>query len=595
MTDLDQACIHELFELQAQRTPDAVAISCGNETLTYSQLDNAANCTAWFLKAQSVGPGSRVVIWAGHSVGLVVAMLGVLKSGGAYVPVNVDDPAIRFRHIVDDCDPSLIICDATTASRSTAAVGEMRTVPLESMLAVTRSDKTYFYPPSSRCDSGLTHADIAYIIYTSGSTGRPKGAIIEHRNLVNHTRWFNREFDLTPADKIVQRSPTHFDASAWELYSTLTSGAALWMIPQANRREPAALETLLTAGATILQCTPALLDLLLDREIFRSAKDLRRLFVGGDVLTYRAVERFEEQCAAAVVNLYGPTEATIDALSFNVAGGESGSSTVPIGFPIDGMEAWLIDSNGVECASGLTGELCLSGRGVGRGYLNDPDLTSARFSDVSPTGTGRTYRTGDLARQLPNGAFEFVGRLDHQIKIRGYRVDPSEIETCLKDLEAISDAVVLLRENDTASRQLVAIVTGHGALNAADLLHLRAELAERLPAYMVPHHFEVLDTMPLTPSQKIDRATLCEVYGRVTSFRPKYLHNGHLDQLWGDVLGYADPRPDDDFFQKGGDSLQALILAHRIYITHGVELTLADLLDNPTLEAVTAIVYAPVD
>lgn len=592
MTDLEQACIHELFELQARRTPDAQAISCGNEILTYSRLDNAANSAAWLLKAQSIGPGTKVIIWAAHTVGLVVAMLGVLKTGAAYVPVDLNEADIRFRHIVDDCEPSLIICDATTFARSAAAVGPQRTVSLESLLA---PDRPYPLPPLSRYDSGLTHADIAYVIYTSGSTGRPKGAIIEHRNLVNHTRWFNRVFDLTPADKIVQRSPTHFDASVWELYSTLTSGAALWMIPQADRREPAALEALLTAGATILQCTPALLDLLLDRGTFRSAKALRRLFVGGDVLTYRAVDRFAAQCAATVVNLYGPTEATIDALSFTASGAQYGSSNVPIGFPIDGMQAWLIDPNGTRCATGMTGELCLVGRGVGRGYLNDPDLTAAKFSDASSAGTERTYRTGDLARQLPNGAFEFVGRLDHQIKIRGYRVDPSEIETSLKGFETIADAVVLPCETESASRQLVAILTGHGALDTADILHIRAELSEQLPTYMIPHRFEVLDAMPLTSSQKIDRTKLREVYGRMTSSKPISVHNEPLAQLWGDVLGYTDPRPEDDFFQKGGDSLQALILAHRIYITHGVELMLADLLDNPTLEAVTAIVCAPVD
>ncbi|HEX2189334.1 MAG TPA: amino acid adenylation domain-containing protein, partial [Longimicrobiaceae bacterium] len=443
-------CVHDAVAARAARTPDAVAVVSGGVELSCAELDAAANRLARFLLARGVGPERRVGVCLERSAELVVAMLATLRAGAAYVPLEPGYPAERLAWTLADSGAPLLLTRGGLADRCGAWAGER--VDLDSQrerIAAESAD-----PPAVEVDP----EQLAYVIYTSGSTGRPKGVAVPHRALAAYLAWMQDAFPLAAVDRVLQRAPAGFDASVWEFWAPLASGAALVVAPPEAGRDPAELLRVLERErVSVLQLVPSLLHPLLEQpRVAESCRTLRLLFCGGEALPAEAAARARAATGAEVVNLYGPTEATIYATS-HVFAGERGA-TVPIGRATSGARTHVLDAEGAPVPAGAPGELHLGGAQVARGYLGRPELTAEKFvpDPFSDEPGARLYRTGDSARELESGALEYLGRIDHQVKVRGFRVEPGEVEAALREQPGVREAVVLAREDRSGERRLVA-------------------------------------------------------------------------------------------------------------------------------------------
>lgn len=590
-----ERCIHELFEEQAARAPEATAVVCEGGLLSYVELNARANRLAWRLVAHGVKPDDRVAICVERSPEMIVGLLAILKAGGAYVPLDPAYPAERLAFMLADSAPVAALTHAAAAETLAAAMagGQARpaVINLDGEAAWADLPQDTLDPKSL----GLTSSNLAYVIYTSGSTGTPKGVMVEHGNVVNHTAWFNAAFSLRPDDVVLQRTPVAFDASVWEFFSTLTSGAALVLASGAELADLAALDRDLQLGVTRLQCVPLLLDALLKAEVIARAPALRSVFSGGDALPGRLRHRFARQSSADLINVYGPTEATVDSAAFlcGAAGSTSeAQATVPIGRPIANTRIYLLDEAMQPVPEDVAGEIYVGGAGVARGYLNRPELTAERFI-ASPFVEGdRLYRTGDLGRYLPDGNIEFLGRNDFQVKIRGFRIELGEIEARLLAHPEVREAVVVAREDTPGDKRLVAYYEGMETEPA----ELREHLAATLPEYMVPAAFVRLEAFQLTPNGKLDRKALpapeAEAYASQAYAAPQGPVEEALAAIWAEVLGLERVGRHDNFFDLGGHSLLAVRVASRIRQRLGVAIALARLFYSPGLSALAAEVGA---
>ncbi len=577
-------CIHEMFEAQAARTPGAVAVVYEGEALRYAELNARANQLAHALRRRGVGPEVRVGICLERSLELVVSLLAVLKAGGAYVPLDPGYPAERLAMIAADAGLALLLTAEGLRDAVPAPAG-LPVLSVDAAWPAIASESTA--NPTVNPERGAGPDTLAYVIYTSGSTGMPKGVAVAHASLVSHVRWFIGEFQVGPRDRVLQKTPISFDASVWEFYVPLLAGARLVLAAPGGEREPRYLaRTVREQEITLLQLVPSLLRVLADEPELRECGALRLLFCGGEALAGDLARRAGALLPAArVVNLYGPTECCIQACTHVAAGEDGARAFVPIGRPVANTRAYVLGPRLQPAAPGIAGELYLGGVQVARGYLGRAALTSERFVP-DPFGTwpgGRLYRTGDRARWRADGAIEYLGRLDDQVKVRGFRIEPGEVEAALRRAPGVADCAVVVREDEAGDRRLVAYVVGEAEAEA-----LRAHVRASLPEYMVPAAFVRLDALPLTPNGKLDRKALpapglASAADRYVA--PRTPVEEVLAGIWAELLRLERVGVEENFFEVGGHSLLATRVVSRVREVFGVELPLRALFEGSTVAA----------
>jgi amino acid adenylation domain-containing protein len=578
--------LHGMFEAQAARTPDATALRFGTERLTYSELDARANRLAHLLRARGIGPDQPVAVLMERSVEMVVALYGILKAGAAYVPVDPEYPGDRVAYMLEDSAAALVL----TQERWMDSLGGSGDAA--DAIALDLPGVLDAFPADRVDDAHAAGTErLAYVIYTSGSTGRPKGAMNAHRGVVNRIAWMQDAFGLTAEDAVLQKTPFSFDVSVWEFFWPLAVGARLVIAPPGAHRDPVVLNGLIQReGITTLHFVPSMLRAWLDGADASDCTSLRLVMSSGEALPADLVTRFFHALPSGQLhNLYGPTEAAVDVTHWPCTPEVRGS--VPIGRPIANTRMYVLDARGEPAPVGVPGELWIAGIQVGRGYWRRAGLTAERFvpDPFAPDAGARMYRTGDRARWLADGNLEYLGRTDFQVKVRGFRIEPGEIEAELAALPGVRQAVVDARTGPGGAR-LVAWIAAEGAQPAP--AELRAGLLRSLPDHMVPSVFVPVDSMPLTPSGKVDRRALPEPEGTVAQgggyVPPRSPTEQLLAQAWSELLGVERVGASDTFFALGGHSLLATRMVSRVREMFGVELPLRTVFEVPVLRDLAA-------
>ena len=551
------ATLPELFAAQAARTPAATAVVFGDESLTYGELDARANRLAHHLRGLGVGPEVVVGLCVERSLEMVVGLVGILKAGGAYLPLDPAYPGERLAFMLDDARAPVLLTQA--ALRPQLPAGGARIVCLDSEW------DTIARAPASAPAVTLHPGNTAYVIYTSGSTGTPKGVTVSHAGLANHMTWMMADYSVGRDDIVLCRTAITFDAAGWEIWLPLLSGAALCVTPESLARDPTAFNAYVEEqGVTVAQFVPSLLAVILAARTQRPSGKLTRIFSGGEPLPSDLTRDVISAWKVPVVNLYGPTETTIQVTSCSLRDAGLHDATAPIGRPIWNTRVYVLDGGLEPVPAGVSGELYIAGCGLARGYLGRAGLTAERFvADPFGAAGSRMYRTGDLARWRSDGVLDFLGRADGQIKLRGFRIEPGEIEAALVRHGGVSQAAVIAREDVPGNRRLVAYVvaSGEGAPEAGEL---RSHLAGLLPDYMVPSAYVVLERLPLTPNGKLDRRALPAPEVTAVSVRgPRTPQEEILCALFAEVLGVDRVGVDDNFFALGGDSIMSIQLVSR--------------------------------
>ncbi|MBI2924470.1 MAG: non-ribosomal peptide synthetase [Verrucomicrobia bacterium] len=592
-------CVHELFEEQVARTPDAIAVRCDGQALTYGQLNDRANQLAHWLRRQGVRPGSLIGISLERSLELVIGVYGILKAGGAYVPMDPSYPEERLAFMLQSSKAQPVLTQRDLADRwRTAGV---RVLCLDDEWKEVSVESTQNPAPVAQPN------DLIYVIFTSGSTGRPKGAGVFHRGFMNLVNWFMTEFSFDAADRVLVVSSPSFDLTQKNFYAPLLCGAELHLLA-GNVFDPARIRQLIqTHGITRINCTPSAFYPVIEQggpTALGSVGSLRTVCLGGEPISISRLRGWLEHasCRAEVANTYGPTECS-DICAFyrlNRANLDA-HDFVPTGRPIHNVQVLLVDEALQPCAPGVPGELCVAGEGVGAGYVNDPELTAAKFvPNPFPEIPSRLlYRTGDLARYLDDGLIEFLGRMDHQVKLRGFRIELPEIERALEQHPSVREAAVIVRgrAGDAADQRLVAYVVPRQA-QALPAPDLRDFLKARLPDYMMPAQFVAMDRLPLSPNGKVDRRALPEEPIRVAETTHVNGSPGaSLEQtilaIWRQVLGLSQVGVNDNFFEVGGNSLNLTAVHERLQSALGRLFPITDLFANPTISALVRHLEPP--
>jgi len=503
--------LQALIQAQVANHPDDTAVICDHDqvfgvpSLTYAQLNDRVNQLAHLLRAEGVRPGSIVALVVERSFAMIIGILGIIKAGGAYLPISPDNPPDRTAYILKDGRVKILLLHQKAAGR----------VDFEG-LTINLADPDAYRGSTANPAILNTAQDLAYVIYTSGSTGKPKGVMIEHRSLVNRLHWMQHACPIGARDMILQKTPYTFDVSVWELFWWALQGAKLcFLMPGGERNPMAIIETVRKHRVTVMHFVPSMLSVFLEyldgkpAAVQTSLASVRQVFASGEALTPSHVKKFNDiwgrRTGVRLTNLYGPTEATVDVTYFDCPA-HNDFDTIPIGRPIHNTKLYVI-KDGQQVATGETGELCIAGIGLARGYLNNAALTDEKFTDNPANPGERIYRTGDIARRLPDGNIEYLGREDHQVKIRGLRIELGEIENTIREYPGITDCVAQVRKLSESVMLIVAYVVCPSDL---DLDGLKHHLKKHLPDYMIPNRFEKLAEMPLTPSGKADRKALRE-------------------------------------------------------------------------------------
>ncbi|MGS1054645.1 non-ribosomal peptide synthase/polyketide synthase [Burkholderia glumae] len=578
--------IHALFEAQAARTPDAVAVVHDGRQLSYAELNAQANRLAHQLIAQGIRPDGRVAICAERSLEMVVGLLAILKSGAGYVPLDPGYPPQRLAYLLADSAPQAVLAQAGTRALLADAP-----VPVIGLDARAWHGQAAHNPVVD----GLGARQLAYVIYTSGSTGRPKGVMNEHRAVVNRLLWMQDAYALQPGEAVLQKTSFSFDVSVWEFFWTLSTGATLVMAKPGGQREPAYLKALIRQhGVTTLHFVPSMLEAFLADGDAGRCTSLRRVVCSGEALPAALVRRFKAQLPAVRLdNLYGPTEAAVDVTAWTC---DEDRASTPIGRPIANTRIYVLDARGQPVPLGAVGEIHIGGVQVARGYLNREALTAERFVHDPFAGApqARMYRTGDLGRWQADGTLDYLGRNDDQVKLRGFRIELGEIEARLGGLPGVQAAAVLARGDGpglSGDRRLVGYYTGE----AQDAEALRAALQASLPDYMVPAAFVHLEALPLTANGKLDRRALPAPEAGAFASRayeaPADETERTLARLWQALLGVERVGRHDHFFELGGHSLLAVKLIERMRQA-GLSADVRVLFGQPTLSALAAAASA---
>ena len=580
---LDRTTIVQLFEATAAAHPDRPALHFEDDTWSYRRLNQQANRFARALRREGVGPGSIVPILVERSPGLLVAILGVLKAGGAYLPIDSSYPRARVDFILADSRASVVV--STTA----------RMQSHDGCRILLVDDARYDAETPDDLPSAASPSDLAYVCYTSGSTGAPKGAMIEHGALVNRLEWMQRAYPIGPDDVLLQKTSISFDVSVWELLWWCLSGASLCLAQPGEEKLPERLvECIERYRVTVIHFVPSMLQAFLAyaerREVADRLRSLRRVFASGEALRPDHVDAFHRAFAGRgtrLTNLYGPTEATID-VTYHDCPDSGACARVPIGRPIDNTWLRVLGPEGKLQPVGAAGELFIGGVGLARGYWNRPKLTEERFVPDPYRGGERLYRTGDHARWLPNGEIEFLGRKDYQVKLRGFRIELGEIEAALRQHAHVRDAAVVLLDADQGTPQLCAHVV---LTEGATVDDIRAHLMEQLPAYMVPGWIQPLAELPLGPNGKLDRSALPRPShpGAADTPTPPAGPTEHaLAGVWREVLDRPSVGVNDNFFTLGGDSIRIIAVLAKAR-ARGLRFATEDLYRHPTIRGLAGV------
>ncbi len=570
-------CVHEGFEAQAARTPDAIAAEYEGERVSYAELNRQANQVARRLRELGVGPEALAGVSMRAGLRRLAALLGILKAGGGYVPLDPALPAERLAFMINDTGMTVILTDHASAERRSRTPARVNVdAEWEQLAALDSSDLT---------STGVTPANVAYVIYTSGSTGQPKGVVVEHRNVVNLAYGLIEHWGIGPGSVMLQFASFAFDVSVKDMFLSLLSGARLVLAAPETLHSPPRLAALIRqAGVTFASLPPAVLGLLPAGQY----PELRVIMAGGEELPTEVARRWIRP-GLRLVNGYGPTETTVTA-----AFAELDVATAmppPIGFPVrPNYRAYVLDAQLNPVPVGVFGELHIGGAGVARGYLNRPELTRDRFIPDPFLPGQRLYKSGDLVRRRPDGSLEFAGRIDNQVKIRGLRIELGEIEAALATHPAIAQAVVTVVTGPAGDYELAAYLRSDSApVSDQDV---KAHLARTLPAAMIPSHYITVDTFPLNSSGKVDRKALPTPRRQETQDKaePETPAEAMLTSLYATVLGTTRIGATDNFFDLGGNSLTAMRLVSLISRETDVDLGVSLIFLHPTPRRLAAAI-----
>jgi amino acid adenylation domain-containing protein len=596
---IPETTVVRLLEEQGSRTPKATAVQYGEDSLSYMELNHRTNQLARRLQELGVGLETRVGLMVERSLEMVVGLLGVLKAGAAYVPLDPDYPPERLSYMLDSAQVKVLLTHERLRGQTPPFPGPVLDLDGAEEQRRIAEQKT------ENLDVAILPEHLAYIIYTSGSTGRPKGVMNSHGGLLNRLLWMQEEYRLEPRDVVLQKTPFSFDVSVWEFLWPLLAGAKLVVARPGGHQDPSYLATLIQdQQITTLHFVPSMLAVFVDEERSKQCKSIRRVVCSGEALPPELARR----CLASMPwtelhNLYGPTEAAIDVTYWKCLA-EDTRASVPIGKAIANIRVYAVDEGMNPVPVGVPGELCLGGVGLARGYWGRGDLTAERFVPDGLSGRmgERLYRTGDLVRWLADGNLEYLGRLDHQVKIRGFRIELGEIETALMGHPKVQEAVVLAREDEAGDRRLVAYVvagresgeskngSGSRTLGSSEL---REHLLGRLPEYMVPSAYVQLEKLPLNHNGKIDRKSLPEPERDTTEREfvgPRNATEETLCRLWQEVLRQERVGVHDHFFKVGGHSLLAAQLATRLRGSFKVDIPLRRMFEAPTIAQLAVVI-----
>ncbi len=588
--DCPAAFIHELFEAQVRRTPDAPALRFRGQPLSYRELNARANRLARRLRALQVTPESVVGVCLERSPDMVVALLAVLKAGGAYLPLDPAYPRERLAFMLEDARVPVLITRAGLVDALPTHAARVICLDADAPLLAAEASENLGLP--------LAADTPAYVIYTSGSTGQPKGVVGLHRGAVNRFAWMWQAYPFQPGEVGCQKTTLGFVDSVWEIFGPLLRGVPLVLVPEDAAADPRRLvEVLARERATRLVLVPSLLRAIVDAypDLRQRLPDLHLIVSSGEPLTADLARRLLAALpGVTLLNLYGASEASADSTCYEVRAGAV-PDRVPIGRPIANTRLYILDPQRRPVPIGVPGELYIGGVGLARGYLNRPDLTAEKFiaDPFAATPGARLYRTGDRARYLPDGTVEHLGRIDQQVKLRGIRIEPGEIEAALAAHAGVGRAVVVVREDESDNPRLVAYVVPEGRERLPGGRELRQFLRDRLPEYMVPSAFVALVSLPLTPNAKIDRAALPAPgsAGREDDYvAPRTPTEEALADLWGEVLRLERVGAADNFFALGGHSLLATQIVSRVRDVFGVDLPLRALFEAPTVADLAAVI-----
>jgi len=583
-------CIHRIFEAQTEKTPERVALVLDEHRMTYRELNARANQFGHALRKHGVGPGVLVGIFVDRTLELLVGLLGILKAGGAYVPIDPEYPAERCAFMVKDSQARVIVTQRSLAS----------SVPSSEATVVVLDDHSDISgEPTTNLVGGATLDDLAYVIYTSGSTGTPKGTLISHHNVVRLFTATQHWFNFTQDDVWTLFHSCAFDFSVWEMWGALFHGGKLVIVPYGVSRTPQAFhELLLSEKVTVLNQTPSAFRQLVqaDEAVNPPApSSLRYIVFGGEALDFGSLRGWFERHgdrSPQLVNMYGITETTVHVTYRPIAASDvAGSSN--IGVPIPDLAVHLLDENRAPVPAGTPGEIYVGGAGVGRGYLNRPELSAQKFiaDPFAASADQRLYRSGDLARRLPNGELEYLGRIDQQVKIRGFRIELGEISAAINAHPGVRESAVIVSESAAHGKTLAAYVVARADASPA-IDALRKALRARLPEYMVPSTFTFLERLPITVNGKLDVKALPAAVRPVVVPPAAIGPDATLDQqiaaLWSEVLMIGPVGLDDNFFDVGGNSVHLATIHARLQTLLGRRFPMTDLFSHSTVRSLAA-------
>lgn len=585
--EYQEQCIHELFEVQVEKTPHAVAVMFEGEQLTYQQLNIRANQLAHYLKTLAVGADVLVGICMERSLEMVVGLLGILKAGGAYVPIDPAYPKERLTFILEDTQTPVMLTQEKLLNSLQNLGSQVICLDSDWELIANNSQE------NPVCEA--TVDDLMYVIYTSGSTGKPKGVMVPHRGISNQLHWRQATFKLTEQDKVLQTISLSFDPSVWQIFWPLLFGGQLIMARPDGHRDPAYMvKMIIEQQITVAALVPSIIRVLLEEKGIENCTSLKHVTSGGEALPVELIERFVERLKLenVLINCYGPTEASIDTTFWTCQRGTD-YTIAPIGRAIANVQVYILDDNLQPVPVGQSGELYIGGTGLARGYLNRPELTAQKFisNPFSNEPGAHLYKTGDLARYLSDGNIEFLNRIDYQVKIRGFRIELGEIEAILGEYPGVQQTLVSVREDVPGDKRLVAYIVAEQVPSSAS--ELRDFLQGKLPEYMVPKAFVFLDVMPLNPNGKVDRRALDALEldlqeAQATFVAPRNDLERQIAEIWEEILGQA-VGVRDNFFDLGGHSLLAVKLFAQIEKKFGFKLPLATLFSANTVESLAKI------
>ena len=580
--------LHDAFERAAEASPDSVALVDGSLQLTYRELNRRSDLLALRLADAGVSPDALVAIDAARSAQMVIGLLGILKAGGAFMPLDPEAPDLRLKEVIGQARPLVVLATGESIVRLTLLARGVQVIPFDAEEGMELLPDTAVVPAAAD--------NLAYVLFTSGSTGRPKGVAISHGAIANRILWMRRVFPLDRADVVLQKTSAAFDASIWEVFSPLSIGARLELAEPGGHRDTAYLASALTERqVTVLQMVPSMLAPLIEEQGLSDARALRQVFAGGEALPVQLQRRFFLRCRAELINLYGPTEVSIDATS-SLCRREEEAGTTSIGQPIDNMKIHILGSGGELLPTGLPGEIFIGGPGLARGYFGRPMLTAERFvpDPFAAQAGARLYRTGDQGSYLADGTIEFRGRTDHQIKLRGQRIELGEIEALLGEHPGVREVAVKVDEPRSGIRRLVAYFSpSRDATTPGDL---RDFASTRLPEAMVPAVFVRIDEMPRSAAGKIDRKALPDVASEVVDAEGAYVAPRNaterlIAEIFRGFLRVERVGVHDNFFELGGDSILSIQVAGRARKS-GLQLSPRQLFQYQTVARLAEVVTA---